>query len=243
MSIEKEINQVASEQEYSGVDQWYTIFKEATPEKAMEYLNADAIDKCEYVDEFDEDTALVTGPSSRVVVTKDGAITGFPFIKGKVYTNLVVQDVNEIEEADGYEGIVTAVHSSGTEVKFFATDYAINSDNYSEEAEVKVALTGLAYDVSAFDANKFAELTDADELHADFCIIMPMKYLGSYFVVGRVKSFEKHLLGEIKGHLFKLDVAADFELSIFVRDENLHLPLAVGVQIQASVWLSGTTEE
>ena len=231
MSDKHESEVVEQSVQFSGIDPWLAIFSNPTPEMAVEYLNADAIEKCAYVDEVDDDIAVITGPSSRVVLAEDEVVSGFPFLKGEQFENCQVRAVTESPDSDGLEAVVTVVHESGFELNFFATDYAFNDDHYEEDSEIKVNLIALAYGVRP-----------AQSIEEDTALV-PMENLASYVANGTVSDLTEHKLGEIKGWLVKLQVSPDLNLPFFVRHENVSIQLAVGKQVEVALWLSGTTED
>ena len=93
----------------------------------------------------------------RTIKVNDQIISSFPYLATKSLMPLAINEVIEWESHTGLnsEAEIRATRKDKTELSFFATDYAVNSARYLNNAESYVRISAFACDICEFNPNEY----------------------------------------------------------------------------------------
>ncbi len=228
---------------------WYTMFGRADTAVLMQKIN-DAMQAGE-PKTINKNTFFVDGSSIRTVVQNGVGITGFPYWKGPRYENIETKLITEWAHVDHLEAIVTAGHSSGCRLDFFAIDYAFHKEQYRNQKNISANIVGLIYVLEDFDAVAVNEERAAQNPQAesslkfsgDFCGYFPGDVPDEISFIGNIKAIQEHALGEVAGFIITITLTPDFSIDAFIAKTNLKIDLALNKQVTGLLWMIGTLEK
>lgn len=216
---------------------WYAIFGEKTNgliimdriHKSLERGEQKKID----------DIVTITDSLVRSVIKNEALLTSFPVFKGLNYHKIETQKITEWSHIKCLEAIISAKHPCGGAINFFATDYAINKNLYKNTKDIYVNISCLIYKLESFDINEYNKKSDM-KFDDNFCGYFPGDLADEIQFVGRIKSFNKHNLAEIKGYLLTLEITTDFLVEMFIAEANLNINLEDNKHIYGYGWIQGS---
>lgn len=166
----------------------------------------------------------------KAITLNDEPTTILPVIKTDYVLDVVNKEINEWENVQNLEAIVTGNGRNTFGLIYFATDYAENRDIYLSKKELKVKISGIAFvlDVSNIDKSE-GEVKYSE----DFTMYMPSSDLPNYACfdfVGQLEDFKEiHILEDksLQGYIMKVrlithpEIKDFFTIDIFVAKENM----------------------
>ncbi|PID87493.1 hypothetical protein CSB07_00795 [Candidatus Gracilibacteria bacterium] len=184
--------------------------------------------------------------SLKGISLKDEAITFLPVIKTDHIIDVVNREINEWENVENLEAVITAGGRGGFGLAYFATDYAENREKYLSKKEHKIKISGIAFVLDIIKSEILAKSSD------DFTMYMPNKDLAScacFDFVGKVEDFRETFFLEDnsqKGYLMKVRLVTEpniqefLTIDIFVNLENMRFKkLVKGMRVSGMFQMQG----
>jgi hypothetical protein len=183
------------------------------------------------------------------VTYMDRPTTILPVVKTDYAIDVVNKEINEWENVDNLEAIISGGGRDTFGLTYFATDYAENREIYHSKKELKMNISGIAFvlDISTIDKSD-GELKYSE----DFTMYMPNNDLPNYACfdfVGQLEDFKETFLLEdkgLKGYLMKVrlitnsDMKDFFTIDIFVTPENMRIKeLTKGMKLTGMFQMQG----
>jgi hypothetical protein len=183
------------------------------------------------------------------ISVNDNPKTILPIIKTDYAIEVVNKEINEWENTDNLEAIITGNGRDTFGLTYFATDYAENREKYLSQKQHKVKISGIAFvlDISKED-NSDGEIKYSE----DFTMYMPNNDLPNYACfdfTGQLEDFKETFFLEgnsQKGYLMKVrlitnpDIKDFFTIDMFVTPENMRFKeLTKGMKITGIFQMQG----
>lgn len=233
---------------------WATLLPEVSQDHVLEALCTDPSEKDVKIlaEPPKPYIILATNQNTRSILRDTSIIIAFPYLKTNRYDTFQILSIQEWSDVYNLEAVITVSYQDKMGIKFFATDYALHADKYRTAAPIQINITGLGYFIEEIDLNSVqeqlmgaisAKVPTVNKISENFCCLMPQQESATYSFIGKIKQFEKYLLGETSGYLITLNVTPDYELTFFIADFNLRTEPAVNKAIYGVVWLTGTLEK
>lgn len=187
----------------------------------------------------------------RAVKTRDGkTATVYPVVKTSYIIPVEIKQIDQWVHTGSLEAVISGSGRNTFGLKFFATDYALNSQKYHYTKNLHIALSGIALvlDESSSEAEKVGDAT----LSPDFTTYIPNKelsYLGCFDFIGKLEKFREVKLLEdqsVEGYIIKVklineeEIADFFSIDMFVNKENMRFSkLTEGMKLAGLFQLLG----
>ncbi|MDR6761351.1 hypothetical protein J2Y38_001560 [Flavobacterium sp. 2755] len=180
--------------------------------------------------------------------------TVYPVIKTDIFIEVVNKQINEWENIDNLEAIITGNGRDTFGLIYFATDYAINKEKYKSNKKLNIELSGLIYSLEICSMpDTTAEGPNYSE---DFTMYMPNKEMsefGCFDFIGQLEDFrEVDVLDNrpSKGYILKIKLITNeeipdfFTIEMFVNKENMNFQdLKIGMKLSGLFQLQGQIKE
>lgn len=176
-----------------------------------------------------------------------------PIVKTDYTVDFETKEINEWENVDNMEAIVSGSGRNNFGLWFLATDYAENSERYLTRKNLQVKISGIAFVV---DVHKETERTDGLNISEDFTCYFPSKQLPNnacFDFIGALEDFrETRLLidNSLSGYILKLrlitheEIRDYFTIDIFVSHENMRVKeLVKGMKLTGLFQMQGRIAE
>ena len=187
--------------------------------------------------------------SSFVAVVQDGkAKTILPIIKTDYIVPVENKSINEWENVNNLEAIVSGSGRNTFGVNYFATDYCTNREQYLSQKQLNVKLSGIAFVLDVYQKTSDGDVPMAD----DFCAYLPSKDLPQYGCcdfIGILEDFKytRFLLDNSgRGYILKVrlinhpEIIDCFTIDMFVNSENMRFTeLTKGMHVTGMFQLQG----
>ena len=194
--------------------------------------------------EIGNSTYLIVDPLIRSIAHHNIAVTGFPYVKGSTYGQFSVVSVQEWSHTKNLEAVITARHTSGCALYFFATDYAFHKNIYKTQKKLSINVVGLVYDLCIFDVESWSKNEHNLIFNADFCGYFPKTGSPEEIkFMGRIQHMREHTVGEISGQMITVGITPDFAMEFFVANITLSPEIQTGTQVEGIAWIQGTLEK
>ena len=216
---------------------WHTLFG-GKIDKESRIINVFETDKGIVIN---NSLSIITNNWMRGVIVNNTAVTGFPYLKGSQYEEYRLASILEWSHSENLEAIIKVSHTSGCGLSFFATDYALNSNQYKHQKNLSINIIGLIYEMNTFDMEELNESTGNLRFSEDYCGYVPYDEDEINFI-GRIQNIRKHSLGDIHGHLIAIHITPDFSMDFFIADTNLSIKLENNALVNGIAWIQGTLE-
>lgn len=183
-------------------------------------------------------------------ITKDQlGMSILPEVKTDYSLDFETKEIEEWENVEGLEAIVSGSARNTFGLWFFATDYAENQERYRTEKNLQVHISGIAFvlDLHKEEASK-GELTYSDQ----FTSYMPNQNLpnyGCFDFIGQLENYRETSVMEdksVKGYLLNVRLITHeeqkdfFTIDIFVHPENMRFTeLEVGMKLTGMFQMQG----
>ncbi|OQP52626.1 hypothetical protein A4H97_25215 [Niastella yeongjuensis] len=189
-----------------------------------------------------DDSSFVT------VIQNERPKTILPVIKTDYIVPVENKEINEWENTNNLEAVITGSGRDTFGVSYFATDYAVNRDQYLSQKKLNIKLSGILFVLDTYEGNNDPEVPLAD----DFCGYFPSKDLpayGCFDFIGILEDFKETTYSRFnpaKAYLLKVrlinhpDAKDFFTIDMFVNPENMRVTaLAKGMRISGMFQLQG----
>ena len=190
--------------------------------------------------------------SFKAVQQSGKAQTILPVIKTDYVVPVENKEINEWENVNNLEAVVTGSGRDTFGISYFATDYAVNRELYLSQKKLNIKLSGIVF---VLDLSKKSEDGDM-KLADDFTAYMPNKDLpgyGCFDFIGLLEDFkETSLLPDksLKGYILKVrlinnpEIKDFFTIDMYVTPENMRFTeLSKGMKITGMFQLLGEIAE
>lgn len=203
------------------------------------------------ISEINYDSIIFRG----VKTADDNTHTIFPVVKTDYFIEVENKQINEWENVDNVEGVISGSGRDTFGITYFATDYAINKDKYKTSKKLNIELSGIIYvlDISEIHQTKTEQ---EPKFSDDFTMYMPNKEMaefGCFDFVGKLESFREISVSEdksVKGYILKVklitneDLKDFFTIEMFVNKENMRFEnLTIGMKLTGMFQLQGQIRE
>lgn len=187
--------------------------------------------------------------SSILMYSKDEYIfSTYPILKSKNSIPFQTTKIIEWEHMENMEAQIEGRGENKFGLSFFVDDYALNKDQYLENENLKIVLTGFVITAETY--------VPSEGFSKDFVAYMPNGEYGKYSImdyVGEVKNIalvKEDFYGiNIEGYLMTLILVRSkeenvyFELDVFLNKTNTNLnKIKVGDKLTGMIKLSGRIE-
>jgi hypothetical protein len=185
----------------------------------------------------------------KAILIDNNPRTILPVIKTDYVVDVINKEINEWENIENLEAIITGNGRDTFGLTYFATDYAENREEYLSKKEHKIKISGVAFvvDISNID-NSNGEIKYSE----DFTMYMPNNDLPNYACfdfIGQLEDYKETFFLEDnshKGYLMKVrlitnpDIKDFFTIDIFVTPENMRFKeLTKGMKITGMFQMQG----
>jgi len=174
--------------------------------------------------------------------------TILPVIKTDYIVDVESREIDEWENVDNIEAIVSGRGRDTFGVWYFATDYAENRNRYLTEKKLNIKISGIAFDLDIYNNDqKESDVKFSD----DFTTYMPNKDLPNYACfdfIGQLEDFKETTLlkdNSLKGYILKVrlityDIKDFFTIDIYVTQENMRFTgLTKGMKLTGMFQMQG----
>lgn len=179
--------------------------------------------------------------------------TILPVIKTDHVIDVVNEEINEWENVDNLEAIITGNGRGTFGLTYFATDYAENKEIYLSKKDLKIKISGIAFVLDISNIDKSARKIKYSD---DFTGYTPNDDLPNYACfdfIGQLEDFKETFLLEdnsLKGYLMKVRLITNpeiedfFTIDIFVTPENMRFEeLTKGMKLTGMFQMLGQIAE
>lgn len=187
--------------------------------------------------------------SSFVAVMLDGKSNSIiPVIKTDYIVPVENKEINEWEQVNDLEAVIRGSGRDTFGVTYFATDYAVNRDQYLSQRKLNIKLSGIVFVLDIYKGSRDKELNFAD----DFCGYFPnkdLKQYGCFDFIGILEDFKETTYlhdNPAKAYLLKVrlinqpDAKDFFTIDMFVNPENMRFTeLTKGMKLTGMFQLQG----
>ena len=176
-----------------------------------------------------------------------------PVIKTDYVLDVVNKEINEWENIENLEAIITGNGRDTFGLTYFATDYAENREKYLSKKEHKMKISGIAF---VLDISKADDSDGEIKYSEDFTMYIPNNDLPNYACfdfIGQLEDYRETFFLESnsqKGYLMKVrlitnpDIKDFFTIDIFVTPENMRFKeLTKGMKITGMFQMQGQIAE
>lgn len=191
--------------------------------------------------------------SLKGISVDDNPRTILPVIKTDYVLDVVNKEINEWENIENLEAIITGNGRDTFGLTYFATDYAENREKYLSKKEHKIKISGIAF---VLDISKVDNTDGEVKYSEDFTMYMPNNDLPNYACfdfIGQLEDFKETFFFENnsqKGYIMKVrlitnpDIKDFFTIDIFVTQENMRFnDLTKGMKITGMFQMQGQIAE
>jgi hypothetical protein len=185
----------------------------------------------------------------RSVLLNNKPISILPVIKTDYVVDVVNKEINEWENVDNLEAIITGRGRDTFGISYFASDYAENREIYQTKKELKIKLSGIAF---VLDISNIDKASGEIKYREEFTMYMPNNDLPNYACfdfVGQIEDLrEIYLLNDhsLKSYIMKVrlitnpDIKDFFTIDIYVTPENMRISeLSKGMKITGMFQMQG----
>jgi hypothetical protein len=171
-----------------------------------------------------------------------------PVIKTNYIVDVEHKEINEWENVDNLEAIISGSGRETFGISYFATDYAVNRELYLSQKKHQVKLSGIVFVLDVYKKKSIDDLPLAD----DFAAYIPNKDLpnyGCFDFIGLLEDFKETTLlpgNNLKGYILNVrlinnpDVKDFFTIDMFVTPENMRFTeLTKGMKLTGMFQLQG----
>lgn len=183
------------------------------------------------------------------VIVNEKPKTILPIVKTDYIVDVENRDIDEWENVDNIEAIVSGKGRDTFGLWYFATDYAENRNKYLTEKKLNIKISGIAFVLDKYTDNKIE--TDI-QFSEDFTSYMPNNDLQNYACfdfIGQLEDFKETYLLEdksLKGYILKVrlitneEVKDFFTIDIYVTNENMRFSdLTKGMKLKGMFQMQG----
>jgi len=182
----------------------------------------------------------------------DSTRTAYPVIKSKFCIDVINKQINEWENSDNLEAVISGAGRDTFGITYFATDYAENKSIYHSSPKLNMTFSAILFVLTKRDDKEESILPNEASFAEDFAAYMPHKELaefGYYDFMGILEDFYQNDILEdnmIEGYILKIrlinydDIKDFFTIPMFINKDNMRLSnLEKGMKISGAFQLQG----
>jgi hypothetical protein len=182
-------------------------------------------------------------------ISKEGeAMTLMPVVKTNYAIPVINKEINEWENVDNLEAVITGGGRDTFGIKYFATDYAEKRDVYLSQKNLNMKISGIVYVLDIHKTDNSGEVKYSE----DFTAYMPNKDFSSYGCfdfIGELEDFRETSLldnNSLKGYIMKVrlitnhEVKDFFTIDMYVTPGNMRFrELTIGMKLTGMFQMQG----
>lgn len=181
--------------------------------------------------------------------------TIFPVVKTNYFIEVENKQINEWDNINNLEAVISGSGRDTFGLTYFATDYAIHKDKYKTNKKLNIELSGVIYVLDISDMHE-KQTEEGPNFSDNFTMYMPNKEMaefGCFDFVGKLESFREISVSEdksVKAYILKVKLITneDFEdfftIEMFVNKENMRFEnLTIGMKLTGMFQLQGQIKE
>ncbi|WP_276380553.1 hypothetical protein [Flavobacterium sp. H4147] len=202
------------------------------------------------ISEYASDNIIFRGVKKTYNTTR----TAFPVLKTDFFVDVINKQINEWDNIDNLEAVITGNGRDTFGLIYFATDYAINKEKYHSNKKLNIELSGIIY---TLEISNMPETTaDGPNYSEDFTMYMPnskRSEFGYFDFIGQLESFREIDILDNRpssGYILKIrlitnnDIPDFFTIEMFVNKENMSFEnLEIGMKLSGLFQLQGQIKE
>lgn len=185
----------------------------------------------------------------------DETRTTYPLLKTDIFIDVENKQINEWENINNLEAVITGNGRDTFGLTYFATDYALNKEKYKTTKKLNIELSGIIYHLEIShiaDSNT----PDGPNFSPYFTMYMPNKEMsefGCFDFIGILEDFRKvDVMDNRKseGFILKVKLITNedypdfFTIEMFVNKQNMSFEdLTIGMQLTGLFQLQGQIKE
>jgi hypothetical protein len=175
-----------------------------------------------------------------------------PVIKSNFCIDVINKQINEWENSDNLEAVISGAGRDTFGITYFATDYAENKAIYHSSPKLNMTFSAILFVLTNRDDKEETILPNEASFAEDFAAYMPHKELaefGCYDFMGILEDFYKNDISEdnkVEGYILNIrlinyeDIKDFFTIPMFINKDNMRLSnLEKGMKISGAFQLQG----
>jgi hypothetical protein len=173
-------------------------------------------------------------------------------IKSDFCIDVINKQINEWENSDNLEAVISGAGRETFGITYFATDYAENKSIYHSSPKLNMTFSAILFVLTNRGDKEETVLPNGASFAEDFAAYMPHKELaefGCYDFIGVLEDFYQNDILEddmIEGYILKIrlinyeDIKDFFTIPMFINKDNMRLSnLEKGMKISGAFQLQG----
>ncbi|PIF33902.1 hypothetical protein CLU81_4530 [Flavobacterium sp. 9] len=190
-----------------------------------------------------------------VKTTNDETRTTYPLLKTDIFIDVENKQINEWENINNLEAVITGNGRDTFGLTYFATDYALNREKYKTNKKLNIELSGLIYHLEISNISE-SNTPDGPNFSENFTMYMPNKEMsdfGCFDFIGVLEDFREIEVMENRkseGFILKVRLITNedypdfFTIEMFVNKQNMNFEnLIIGMQLTGFFQLQGQIKE
>ncbi len=187
-----------------------------------------------------------------VKIADDSMTTIYPVIKSVFCIDVINTQINEWENSDNLEAVISGGGRDTFGITYFATDYAENKSIYHSSPKLDITFSAILFVLKDRDDEEGTILPNEASFAEDFVAYMPHKDLaefGCYDFLGIIEDFYENDISEginIEGYILNIrlinyeDKKDFFTIPMFLNKDNMKLNnLEKGMRVSGAFQLLG----